>query len=42
MVLLALTLVVSSLTVVPGRATPLQEGIHLVAVAASLELAINA
>ena len=41
MVLLALTLVVSSLTVVPGRATPLQGGVHLVLFAAYLELAIN-
>ncbi len=30
MVLLGLTVVVSSLTVVPGRATPLQGGVHLV------------
>lgn len=41
MVLLALTLVVSSLTVVPGRATPLQGGVHLVLFAAYLELAVN-
>jgi Ca2+:H+ antiporter len=41
MVLLALTVVVSSLTVVPGRATPLQGGVHLVPFAAYLELAIN-
>jgi Ca2+:H+ antiporter len=41
MLLLALTVVVSSLTVVPGRATPLQGGVHLVLVAAYLELAIN-
>ncbi|MFI6010580.1 calcium:proton antiporter [Streptomyces sp. NPDC051243] len=41
MVLLALTVVVSSLTVVPGRATPLQGGVHLVLFAAYLELAIN-
>jgi Ca2+:H+ antiporter len=34
MVLLALTVVVSSLTVVPGRATPLQGGVHLVLFAA--------
>ncbi|MFG2572033.1 calcium:proton antiporter [Streptomyces sp. NPDC048481] len=40
-VLLALTVVVSSLTVVPGRATPLQGGVHLVLFAAYLELAIN-
>ncbi|MDT9694613.1 ionic transporter y4hA [Streptomyces sp. P17] len=41
MVLLALTVVVSSLTVVPGRATPLQGGVHLVLFGAYLELAIN-
>jgi Ca2+:H+ antiporter len=41
MVLLALTVVVSSLTVVPGRATPLQGGVHLVLFAAYLELAIT-
>lgn len=41
MLLLALTVVVSSLTVVPGRATPLQGGVHLVIFAAYLELAIN-
>ncbi|MGW7266566.1 calcium:proton antiporter [Streptomyces sp. NPDC054842] len=41
MVLLALTVVVSSLTVVPGRATPLQGGVHLVLFAAYLELAVN-
>ncbi|MFJ8196185.1 calcium:proton antiporter [Streptomyces sp. NPDC096152] len=41
MVLLALTVVVASLTVVPGRATPLQGGVHLVVFAAYLELAIS-
>jgi Ca2+:H+ antiporter len=41
MVLLALTVVVSSLTVVPGRATLLQGGVHLVLLAAYLELAVN-
>ncbi|WP_141308729.1 calcium:proton antiporter [Streptomyces spinoverrucosus] len=41
MVLLALTVVVASLTVVPGRATPLQGGVHLVLLAAYLELAVN-
>ncbi|MGY0066644.1 calcium:proton antiporter [Streptomyces sp. QTS137] len=41
MVLLALTLVVGALTVRPGRATPLQGGVHLVILAAYLELAIN-
>ncbi len=41
MVLLALTIGVGILTVVPGRATPLQGGVHLVLLAAYLELAIN-
>ncbi|MEU3524538.1 ionic transporter y4hA [Streptomyces sp. NPDC038707] len=41
MLMLALTVVVSSLTVVPGRATPLQGGVHLVLLAAYLELAVN-
>lgn len=41
MLLLALTVVVASLTVVPGRATPLQGGVHLVLFAAYLELAIS-
>ncbi|NJP49491.1 ionic transporter y4hA [Streptomyces sp. SBST2-5] len=41
MVLLALTVVVGALTIVPGRATPLQGGVHLVLLAAYLELAIN-
>ncbi|AQS70141.1 calcium:proton antiporter [Streptomyces pactum] len=41
MVLLALTVVVASLTVVPGRATPLQGGVHLVLFAVYLELAVN-
>lgn len=41
MVLLALTMVVGALTVVPGRATPLQGGVHLVLLAAYLELAVN-
>ncbi|MFD3733002.1 calcium:proton antiporter [Streptomyces sp. NPDC058632] len=41
MVLLALTVVVGALTVRPGRATPLQGGVHLVILAAYLELAIN-
>lgn len=40
-VLLALTLVVSVLTVVPGRATRLQGGIHLVLLAAFVFLSIN-
>ncbi|MCF3123308.1 MULTISPECIES: calcium:proton antiporter [Streptomyces] len=41
MVLLALTVIVGTLTVVPGRATPLQGGVHLVLFAAFLELAIT-
>ncbi|MFF7263765.1 calcium:proton antiporter [Streptomyces sp. NPDC008159] len=41
MVLLALTVVVATLTVVPGRATPLQGGVHLVLFAAYLELAVT-
>jgi len=41
MVLLALTVVVSVLTVVPGRATRLQGGVHLVLLAAFLFLAVN-
>jgi Ca2+:H+ antiporter len=41
MVLLALTIGVGILTVVPGRATPLQGGVHLVLLAAYLELAVN-
>jgi Ca2+:H+ antiporter len=41
LVLLALTVVVSVLTVVPGRATRLQGGVHLVLLAAFLFLAVN-
>jgi len=41
MVLLALTIVVGVLTVVPGRATRLQGGVHLVLLAAFIFLAIN-
>jgi Ca2+:H+ antiporter len=41
LVLLALTVVVSVLTVVPGRATRLQGGVHLVLLAAFVFLAIN-
>ncbi|RVU22107.1 ionic transporter y4hA [Streptomyces antnestii] len=41
MVLLALTMLVSTLTVVPGRATPLQGGVHLVVFAAYVELAVT-
>jgi len=40
-VLLGLTIVVSVLTVVPGRATRMQGGVHLVLLAAYLFLAIN-
>ncbi|MFG3338657.1 calcium:proton antiporter [Glycomyces sp. NPDC048151] len=40
-VLLGLTVVVSVLTVVPGRATRLQGGVHLVLLAAYLFLAVN-
>jgi Ca2+:H+ antiporter len=40
-VLLALTVVVSVLTVVPGRATRLQGGVHLVLLAGFLVLAVN-
>jgi Ca2+:H+ antiporter len=40
-VLLALTVVVAVLTVVPGRATLLQSGVHLVLFAAFIALAIN-
>lgn len=40
-VLLVLTVVVSMLTVVPGRATRLQGGVHLVLLAAFLVLAVN-
>ena len=41
MVLLALTVVVGVLTVVPGRATRLQGGVHLVLLAAFVFLAVN-
>jgi Ca2+:H+ antiporter len=41
MVLLAVTVVVSVLTVVPGRATRLQGAVHLVLLAAFLFLAVN-
>jgi Ca2+:H+ antiporter len=40
-VLLALTVVVGVLTVVPGRATRLQGGVHLVLLAAFLFLAAS-
>lgn len=41
MVLLVLTVVVGMLTVVPGRAKPLQGGVHLVLLAAFVFLSIN-
>jgi Ca2+:H+ antiporter len=41
MVLLALTVVASVLTVVPGRATRLQGGVHLILFVAFVFLAIN-
>ena len=41
MVLLALSVVVAALTVVPGRATRLQGAVHLVLLAAFLFLAVN-
>jgi len=41
LVLLALTVVISMLTVVPGRATRLQGEVHLVLLAAYVFLAIN-
>ncbi|WP_370112469.1 calcium:proton antiporter [Streptacidiphilus sp. MAP12-33] len=41
MVLLALTMIVGTLTVVPGRSTPLQGGVHLSILAAYLVLAAN-
>jgi Ca2+:H+ antiporter len=41
MVLLALTAVISVLTVVPGRATRLQGGVHLVVLASYLVLSIQ-
>ncbi|WP_055585312.1 calcium:proton antiporter [Peterkaempfera griseoplana] len=40
-VLLALTVAVGTLTVIPGRATPLQGGIHLAVLAAYLVLAVS-
>jgi Ca2+:H+ antiporter len=40
-VLLALTVLVGVLTVVPGRATLLQAGVHLAVFAAFIALAIN-
>ncbi|MEU6662776.1 ionic transporter y4hA [Streptomyces sp. NPDC046821] len=40
-VLLVLTMIVGTLTVVPGRATQLQGGVHLVVFAAYVELAVT-
>jgi Ca2+:H+ antiporter len=40
-VLLGLTVVVGILTVVPGRATPLQGGVHLSLLAAFVFLAVR-
>ncbi|MCK7624727.1 ionic transporter y4hA [Streptomyces sp. RS10V-4] len=41
MVLLVLTVVVGTLTVLPGRATPLQGGVHLTLLAAYIVLAVS-
>jgi Ca2+:H+ antiporter len=41
MVLLAITVAVGTLTVIPGRATPLQGGVHLALLAAYVVLAIS-
>ncbi|MET9515876.1 ionic transporter y4hA [Streptomyces sp. NPDC002994] len=41
MVLLALTVAVGTLTIVPGRATPLQGGVHLALLAAYMVLAVS-
>ncbi|MFF4648581.1 calcium:proton antiporter [Streptomyces sp. NPDC001380] len=41
LVLLALTVAVGTLTVIPGRATPLQGGVHLAVLAAYLVLAVS-
>ena len=41
MVLLAITVVVAGLTVLPGRATLQESGVHLVLFAAFLFLAVN-
>ncbi|MFF4694129.1 calcium:proton antiporter [Streptomyces chattanoogensis] len=41
MVLLALTVMVGTLTVIPGRATPLQGGVHLALLAAYIVLAVS-
>ena len=40
-VLLAITIVVTALTVLPGRATLQESGVHLVLFAAFLFLAVN-
>ena len=41
MVLLAISIPVAVLTVVPGRAKPLQGGVHLVLFAAFVFLSVN-
>ncbi|MBO3749447.1 hypothetical protein J5X84_25490 [Streptosporangiaceae bacterium NEAU-GS5] len=41
MVLLALTVALGTLTVIPGRATPLQGGVHLAVLAAYVVLAVS-
>ncbi|MFJ9419618.1 calcium:proton antiporter [Streptomyces sp. NPDC101227] len=41
MVLLALTVVAGTLTVIPGRATPLQGGVHLTLLAAYIVLSVS-
>ncbi|MFD8548174.1 calcium:proton antiporter [Streptomyces sp. NPDC059649] len=41
LVLLALTVIVGTLTVIPGRATPLQGGVHLTLLAAYIVLAVS-
>ncbi|MGW1377049.1 calcium:proton antiporter [Streptomyces sp. NPDC002446] len=41
MVLLALTVIVGTLTVIPGRATPLQGGVHLAVMGAYVVLALS-
>jgi Ca2+:H+ antiporter len=40
MVLLTLTMIVGTLTVVPGRSTPLQGAVHLSVLSAYLMLAV--
>ncbi|OIV35803.1 ionic transporter y4hA [Mangrovactinospora gilvigrisea] len=41
MVLLALTVIVGTLTIIPGRSTPLQGAVHLAILAAYLELSVT-